>query len=80
MSRGIQDNLNYLIDMIDLVEIIASIEEYKKARNMSPTDAVLGEIVAEVDKKIKPELRKLCMDGKIDWCETLNTFAFLTKK
>lgn len=46
---------------------------------MSPTHAVLGEIVAEVDKKIKPELRKLCMDGKIDWCETLNSYAFSIK-
>ena len=65
--------------MIDIVEIIASIEADKKARGVSPSYAMLNEIVAEVDKRVKPELRQLCMDGKLSWNETLNSFAFSIK-
>lgn len=65
--------------MIDLVDIIKTIEERKRSLGISPTHAVLNEIVAEIDKRIKPELRQLCQDGKLDWCETLNSYAFSIK-
>ena len=66
--------------MIDLVEIIASIEADNESRGVAPSHAMLTEIIAEVDKRIRPELRQLCQDGKLDWCETLNSYAFSIKK
>lgn len=66
--------------MIDLVDVVKAIEERKKAENIAPSHAMFSEIVAEVGNMVKPELRQLCQDGRLDWCETLNSFAFSTKK
>ena len=66
--------------MIDLLEIIASIEAEKRERHIEPTHAMLNEIMAKLDSKVKPELNKLVSEGKITWCETLNSFGFSIKK
>ena len=65
--------------MIDLVDVVKTIEERKKSQNISPTHAMFSEIAAEVGNMVKPELRQLCQDGKLDWCETLNSYAFSIK-
>ena len=62
--------------MIDLLEIIASIEAEKKANGVAPSHAMLNEIMQKVDSSVKPELNKLVSEGKITWCETLNSFGF----
>lgn len=66
--------------MIDLLEIIASIEAEKKDKGIAPSHAMLYEIIQKVDSSVKPELNKLVSEGKITWCETLNSFGFKTIK
>ena len=66
--------------MIDLIEIISSIEEEKKANGIEPSHAILSEIMQKVDASVKPELRRLVSEGKLSWCETLNSYGFKTIK
>lgn len=66
--------------MIDVLEIIASIEAEKESRGVFPTHALLPEIMAKVDEAVRPELKRLVSEGKLNWCETLNTYGFSTKK
>ena len=62
--------------MIDVLEIIASIEADKKSRNIYPSHALLSEINAEVMRLIKEELNAGVADGRLSWCETLNSYGF----
>lgn len=64
--------------MIDVYEIISSIEADKKARKVSPSYALLPEITNEVNKRIKLEINQLVMDGKVSWHETINSKGFST--
>ena len=64
--------------MIDVYEIISSIEEDKTSRNISPSYALLPEITNEVNKRIKLELNQLVLDGKVSWHETINSKGFST--
>ena len=64
--------------MIDVYEIISSIEVEKKAQNISPSYALLPDITNEVNKRIKLEINQLVMDGKISWQETINSKGFST--
>ena len=66
--------------MIDVLEIVASIEADKKSKNVFPTHALLPEIMVKVKSEVKDELNRLVSEGKIDWCETLNTYGFSTIK
>ena len=66
--------------MIDVLEIIASIEAEKESKNVFPTHALLPEIMIKVKAEVKDELNKLVSEEKIDWCETLNTYGFSIKK
>ena len=64
--------------MIDVYEIISSIEVEKKAQNISPSYALLPDITNEVNTRIKLEINQLVMDGKISWHETINSKGFST--
>ena len=66
--------------MIDVFEIIASIEAEKESKNVFPTHALLPEIMIKVKSEVKNELNRLVSEGKLGWCETLNTYGFLIKK
>ena len=66
--------------MIDVMQIIASIEADKKLKGVFPTHALLPEIVLKVKSEAKDELNNLVSEEKIDWCETLNTYGFSIKK
>ena len=66
--------------MIDVMQIIASIEADKKSKNVFPTHALLPEIVIKVKSEVRGELNSLVSEGKIDWCETLNSYGFSIKK
>ena len=66
--------------MIDVFEIVASIEADKESRGVFPTHALLPEIMAKVDEAVRPELKRLVSEGRINWCETLNTYGFSTIK
>ena len=66
--------------MIDVFEIIASIEADKKSKNVFPTHALLPEIIIKVKSEVRGELNRLVSEGKLNWCETLNTYGFSIKK
>ena len=66
--------------MIDVLEIVASIEAEKESKNVFPTHALLPKIMVKVKSEVKDELNRLVSEGKLDWCETLNTYAFSTVK
>jgi hypothetical protein len=62
--------------MIDVLEIVASIEAEKESKNVFPTHALLPEIMIKVKSEVKDELNRLVSEGKLGWCETLNTYGF----
>lgn len=64
--------------MIDVLEIIASIEADKKARHVEPSHALMSDITTEAVKRIKLELNQAVADGKLSWCETINSLGFST--
>ena len=65
--------------MIDVFEIIASIEAEKKSRNIEPSYALMSEITNEVTKRIKAELNQAVADGRLSFNETINSIGFYTK-
>ena len=66
--------------MIDVLEIVASIEADKESRGVFPTHALLPEIMINVKSDVKNELNRLVSEGRLNWCETLNTYGFSIKK
>ena len=64
--------------MIDIIDIICSIEADKKSMNIVPSHALLPEINEAVIKLIKEELNAGVADGRLSWCETLNSYGFST--
>ena len=66
--------------MIDVMQIIASIEADKKARHIEPTYALLSEITNEATRLLKAELNQAVADGKLNWSETINSIGFSIKK
>jgi len=66
--------------MIDVMQIIASIEADKESKNVFPSHVLLSEIMIKVKSEVKDELNKLVSEGKLDWCETLNSYGFSIKK
>ena len=66
--------------MIDVFEIVASIEAEKESKNVFPTHALLPEIMVKVKSEVKNELNRLVSEGRLNWCETLNTYGFSIKK
>ena len=65
--------------MIDVIEIISSIEAAKRQKNIAPSYALYSEISAEVSNRVKKELNQGVMEGKIGWNETLNSISFTIK-
>lgn len=66
--------------MIDVMQIIASIEAEKESKNVFPSHALLPEIIIKVKSEVRGELNRLVSEGKLNWCETLNTYGFSIKK
>lgn len=66
--------------MIDVLEIVASIEAEKESRGVFPTHALLPEIMVKVKSEVRDELNRLVSDGRLNWCETLNSYGFSTIK
>ena len=65
--------------MIDVMQIIASIEADKESKNVFPSHALLPEIMVKVKSEVRDELNSLVSEGKLNWCETLNTYGFSIK-
>ena len=66
--------------MIDVLQIIASIEAENGSKNVFPSHALLPEIMIKVKSEVRDELNSLVSEGKLNWCETLNTYGFSIKK
>ena len=62
--------------MIDVLQIIASIEAEKESKNVYTTHALLPEIMIKVKSEVRDELNRLVSEGRLNWCETLNTYGF----
>jgi len=65
--------------MIDVFEIIASIEADKKSRHVEPSYALMSEITNEVAKRIKEEINKAVADDRLSFQKTINSIAFYSK-
>ena len=72
--------MNQDYSMIDVIQIIASIEADKESKNVFPSHALLPEIMIKVMSEVRDELNSLVSEGKLNWCETLNTYGFSIKK
>lgn len=72
--------MNQDYSMIDVIQIIASIEADKESKNVFPSHALLPEIIIKVKSEVRGELNRLVSEGKLNWCETLNTYGFSIKK
>ena len=72
--------MNQDYSMIDVLQIVASIEAEKESKNVFPTHALLPEIMVKVKSEVKDDLNRLVSEGKLNWCETLNTYGFSTIK
>ena len=66
--------------MIDVLDIISSIEEEKRRKNIAPTHALFSEIEFAVQERIKLELNQAFIEKKVNYSRTLNSFAFSITK
>ena len=62
--------------MIDIREIIISLQKRKADMNIEPTIVPLVDIQREAYKQIVDELRILTKDKQINYHKTLNSVAF----
>ena len=69
-------NLDYLIDMIDVLQIIKEIIADKAERKVNPTSALLSEVINKVNEKVKAEINQLVIDKKLVFHRTINSISF----
>ena len=62
--------------MIDVFETITLLQVEKESKNIEPTSILLEEILADVNKQIKAEIRQLCREKKLRFHQTLNSVSF----
>ena len=62
--------------MIDIKEIIVSLQKRKQDENKEPLIVGMVDIQQEAAKMVLEELRKLTREGEIKYHQTLNGHAF----
>ena len=62
--------------MIDVFETITLLQVEKESKNTEPTSILFEEILADVNKQIKAEIRQLCREKKLRFHQTLNSVSF----
>ena len=62
--------------MIDVFETITLLQVEKESKNIEPTSTLFEEILADVNKQIKQEIRQLCREKKLRFHQTLNSVSF----
>ena len=62
--------------MIDVFETITLLQVEKESKNIEPTSILFEEILADVNKQIKAEIRQLCREKKLRFHQTLNSVSF----
>ena len=76
LRERILRNLDYLIDMIDVLQIIKEIVADKAERKVNPTSALFSEVVNKVNEKAKAEINQLVIDKKLVFHRTINSISF----
>lgn len=59
--------------MIDVLDVILTLQKEKKDQQIVPDYALLPDIKNEVQKRLSDELNRLYKEGKIKFRETLNS-------
>lgn len=62
--------------MIDVFETITLLQVEKESKNIEPASILFEEILADVNKQIKEEIRQLCREKKLRFHQTLNSVSF----
>ena len=62
--------------MIDVFETITLLQMEKESKNIEPASILFEEILADVNKQIKEEIRQLCREKKLRFHQTLNSVSF----
>lgn len=62
--------------MIDVFETITLLQVEKESKNIEPASILFEEILADVNKQIKQEIRQLCREKKLRFHQTLNSVSF----
>lgn len=62
--------------MIDIFETISLLQVEKEAKNIEPTGVLFEEILLDVRKQVKEEIRQLCREKKIEFHKTINSTSF----
>lgn len=62
--------------MIDVFETITLLQVEKESKNIEPASILFEEILADVNKQIKEEIRELCREKKLRFHQTLNSVSF----
>ena len=62
--------------MIDVKEIIVSLQKAKQSENKEPLIVGMVDIQQEAAKRVLEELRRLMREGEINYHQTLNGHAF----
>ena len=65
--------------MIDVKQIIISLQKAKQNENKEPLIVGMVDVQQEVAKMVLEELRRLTREGEINYHQTLNGHAFSVK-
>ena len=63
-----------------ILAIIAEIQAERETARIVPPHVLTAEIINRGFHKPYQAINKLCEEGKIDWCRTLNDMAFTIRK
>lgn len=66
--------------MIDLLTIIARLQQEKREKNIVPDHVEFAHLMNEVSKEVRKELNTLYQEGKIGINETINGKAVFVKE
>lgn len=62
--------------MIDIFETISLLQVEKETKNIEPTGVLFEEILLDVRKQVKEEIRQLCREKKLEFHKTINSTSF----
>lgn len=66
--------------MIDLLTIIARLQQEKREKHIEPDHIEFARLMNEVSKEVRKELNRLYQEGKIGINETINGKAVFVKE
>lgn len=61
------------------LQIIRSICELKRSQHKVPATATMEEVLHELTRQAKEELREMCREGIIGYNKTINSVSFYEK-